>query len=246
MHRREPRRQLEDRHLELAGGERLRFAWAAPEPSSGERLPPLVLGLHYGWRRTMPPRHGRDFLRVFLEPTFAGSGAAIAAPYCPERSWDHPRSVAAVLGLLDDLLERETVDPEHVVLAGYSLGGMGAWYLGARYPERFAAGMAVAAAPVVQRAPDHEGSGLAAFLAQVERGEVPWHEGLARFPLHVVHSRDDELIPFAPVERAVQALRARGAAVRFYPLEGVGHYDSRRYVEALRPVVQQLLSGWRR
>lgn len=225
----------------LGDGGRLRYAFA-PAASPGSAAP-LVLGLHYGWPGEMPPRHARDFLRVFLEPTFAGHGVQIAAPYCPEASWHHPRSERAVLELLDHLVANPAVDPARVVLAGYSLGGMGTWYLGARYPDRFAGGMAVAAAPVLYRADDEAGSGLEAFLEQSARGVTAWHQGLRSFPLWVVHSRADELIPHAPVEKAVASVRRRGADVRFVTLDDVGHYDSRQYVAALRPYVARLLAG---
>lgn len=238
------RRHLEDRTLPLSGGGELRYAFAPPDPDATDA--PLVIGLHYGWEGAMPPRHARDYLRVFLEPTFAGHGAVLAAPYCPARSWHHPRSEAAVLELVDALVEELPVDPDRVVLAGYSLGGMGTWYLGARYPDRFAGGMAVAAAPVLYRKPEEEGSGLPNFLELAERGIVPWHDGLRDFRLFVVHSDADELIPHDPVARAVRSLERRGADLEFVTLPAVGHYDSREYVTALRPYVAELLDVRRR
>lgn len=235
------RRDLEDRRSSLDAGGQLRWAFApalGEPPASGH---PLVVGLHYGWEGTMPPRHGRDFLRVFLEPTFAGTGAVIAAPYCPQESWDEPRSVSAVLALLDHLLAEHPVDPDRVVLVGYSLGGMGTWYLGCRHPDRFLAGMTVAAVPVLYRREGREGSGLEEFLELADRGVFPWHDGLRAFPLTVVNSTADELMPYPAVERAIRSMRRRGGRVELIPLQDVGHYDSRDYVTALRPVVRELL-----
>lgn len=234
------RRHLEDRELPLPDGSVLRYALAPPRRDAVAA--PLVLGLHYGWKGEMPPRHGRDFLRVFLEPTFAGTGAVIAAPYCPELAWHHPRAADAVLRLLDHLLVQQPVDPERVILAGYSLGGMGTWYLGARHPDRFVAGMAVAAVPLLYRPEaEHRRAGIEHFLELSGRRVVPWHAGLEEFPLTVVNSRGDELMPFDLVERAVESLRRRGAPVELIALDDVGHYDSREYVEALRPVARRLL-----
>lgn len=241
MSRTSGRRHLQDRELPLPDGGTLRYALAPLEDASAA---PLVLGLHYGWEGEMPPRHGRDFLRVFLEPTFAGTGTVIAAPYCPGRTWHDPRSAEAVLRLLDHLLEEPSVDPDTVILAGYSLGGMGTWYLGSRHPERFRAGLAVAAVPLLYRpGSEHRRAGLEHFLELSRRRVVPWHEGLARLPMTVVNSRADELMPFDAVERAVRSLRRRGADVELIGLDGVGHYDSREYVEALRPVVRRLLGN---
>jgi pimeloyl-ACP methyl ester carboxylesterase len=237
-----PRRDLEDRTLPLPDGTTLRWA-LAPVPDGAPTPAPLVLGLHYGWRGEMPPRHGGDFLRVFLEPTFAGTGAVIVAPYCPALSWHDPRSADAVLRLLDHVLQEQPVDPQRVVLAGYSLGGMGTWYLGARHPDRFLAGMAVAAVPVLYGPGRTEGSGLEHFLELSRRRVVPWHAGLMRIPMYVVNSRSDELMPFDLVTAAMTSLRRRGARIELVTLEGVGHYDSREYVEALRPIARRVLAS---
>jgi pimeloyl-ACP methyl ester carboxylesterase len=202
---------------------------------------PLVVGLHYGWEGELPARHARDFTRVFLEPVVAGQDAVVVAPYCPARTWHHPRSEAGVLALRDAAVAGFNAAPDHVVLAGYSLGGMGTWYLGSRYPDRFAAGVAVAAVPVLYPENPDE-SGLARFKELVAQGVVGWRAELERFPMWVVNSRADELIPFAAVEKAVGQMQRRGGRIEFMPLDDVGHYDSRHYVEALRPLMADVLA----
>ena len=52
----------------------------------------------------------------------------------------------------------------------------------------------------------------------------------------------DELIPCEAVERAVVSMKRRDAQIEFRVLNDVGHYDSRHYVEALRPVVAEVLA----
>jgi hypothetical protein len=58
----------------------------------------------------------------------------------------------------------------------------------------------------------------------------------------VVNSRADELIPFAAVEKAVTSMQRRGGRIEFMPLDDVGHYDSRHYVETLRPLATEVLA----
>ena len=235
------RATITDHELAFDGGPPLRYVQIDPRADNDDRPLPLVLGLHYGWEGKMPPRHARDFMRVFLEPVFAGEEAILVAPYCPERTWHHPRSRAAVLALRQHALVDLGSPPEHVVLAGYSLGGMGTWFLGSRYPDRFAAGIAVAAVPVLHPE-DPQESGLGRFTELVAKGVVGWRSELERFPMWVVNSRADELIPFAAVETAVERMQRRGALIEFMPLDGVGHYDSREYVDALRPLVADVLA----
>jgi len=52
------------------------------------------------------------------------------------------------------------------------------------------------------------------------------------------------LIPFAQAEAAVAALAARGAPVRFLPLEQISHYDSVGYVPALQQGIRWVFEQW--
>jgi predicted esterase len=236
-----PRAEITDHEIDFDGGAPLRFVAIDPRPAGDTRSLPLVVGLHYGWKGDLPRRHARDFTRVFLEPVFAGQDAVIVAPYCPERTWHHPRSAAAVLALREHAVAALGAEPNHVVLAGYSLGGMGTWYLGPRHPDLFAAGIAVAAVPVLYPN-DPDESGLVRFTELAEQGIVAWRPELADFPIWVVNSRADELIPFAAVEEAVASMQRRGGRIEFLPLDDVGHYDSRHYVETLRPLAAAVLA----
>jgi len=235
------RATITNHQLSFDGGDDLRYARIDPRVEGDTRVLPLVIGLHYGWEGDMSPRHGSNFMRAFLEPVFARQDAVLVAPNCPERTWHHPRSEAAVLALRQQLITESGVAADHVVLAGYSLGGMGTWHLGARHPDCFAAGIAVAAVPMLNPE-DPDNPGLAPFTNLVARDGLGWREGLARFPLWVVNSRADELIPFGAVAWAVEQMQRRGGQIVFIPLDDVGHYDSRHYVEALRPLAAEVLA----
>ena len=235
------RATITDHELSFDDGENLHYARIDARGPGDERVLPLVIGLHYGWKGNLSPRHARNFIRAFLEPVFAGQDVVMVAPNCPERTWHHPRSEAAILALRQQVIEESGAAEDHVVLAGYSLGGMGTWYLGSRYPDRFAAGIAVAAVPVLQTE-DPDETGLGRFAELAAGGEVGWREELARFPLWVVNSRADELIPFSAVQESVERMRRRGGQIEFIALDEVGHYDSRDYVAALRPLAAEVLA----
>src|SRR5262245_18888646 len=49
-----------------------------------------------------------------------------------------------VLQMLDEVQRDYRVDPDRIYLAGWSMGGAGAWSIAARYPQRFAAILAIA------------------------------------------------------------------------------------------------------
>lgn len=78
----------------------------------------------------------------------------------------------------------------------------------------------------------------------MREGRVPWHEGLRRIPLFVVHSRADELISYEKVEQAVVDLRARGASIEFVTVEDLGHYEVMEYLDAVAMAVPWLQRLW--
>ena len=64
------------------------------------------------------------------------AACVVVAPQCPDYEvWDDAR----LLALLDRVGGELNVDPARVYLTGLSMGGFGAWSLGLRHPERFAA-----------------------------------------------------------------------------------------------------------
>ncbi len=45
----------------------------------------------------------------------------------------------AVVGILDEVIAQNPIDPARIYLTGLSMGGYGSWELAERMPERFAA-----------------------------------------------------------------------------------------------------------
>lgn len=230
--------------LDVGGDLPLRYALAVPEGGGAGDPAPLVIALHYGWQGRIPPRHFRDFLRVFAEPAFASLGAVIAAPQCPGTSWRQAGSERAVLALREHLLDSGVADSQRVLLTGFSLGGMGTWFLASHHPQSFPLAVPVAAVPVLQRGSEDR-SGLNEYLAAMDRGEPPiWHDGLANAHFFAVNSRADELIPFAAAEHGVRALQRRGADIELLALDDVGHYESARFAAAMDPVRTWVARAW--
>jgi predicted peptidase len=62
----------------------------------------------------------------------------VIAPQCPWNSW-WPELAEWLDQLLVERLSNLPIDSRRVYLTGLSMGGFGSWYLGALWPERFAA-----------------------------------------------------------------------------------------------------------
>lgn len=141
--------------------------------------------------RTTPPG-----LAVDASPLAAGF--YVLAPRT-HRRWA-PDSHGETLALLDEVLTAHPrIDPGRVVLTGISMGGAGAFSLGAVAPQRFAG-----VSPIC-------GYGDAAAVM-----------ALRRTPLLVIHGTNDAVIPESASAALVAALREAGnAEVTYERVTGV-------------------------
>ena len=233
--------EIRDQVLPLDDGTELRYAISIPRGPSDK---PLVLALHYGWQGELPPHYGRDFLNLLVAPAFRDLGAILIAPDCPEAHWTHPRSEQALLALIEDVRQNHDIDPERIIVTGFSVGAMGTWFMASRHPELFSAAIPIGGPPVLKTVPD-----AFAGLAEAERflsdRRVDWPSALNQTPILAIHSRADELVSFKLIDRAVSTLRASGGRIELIELEGVGHFETQRYVEDLARAVPWLREVWR-
>jgi predicted peptidase len=197
------------------------YAISIPRNYDAGRPAPLVLVLHSGGERMR--YYGSAFMRLLVEPALGEMRAIMVAPDCPTNSWTDAAAEDAVMELITDILGRYNLDRSRVLVTGFSLGGRGTWFMSSRHPDLFTAAIPMASAP----------------------GDIPV-ERLATMPTYVIHSRDDEVSPFANEEGVVKQLTAMGRPIRFQPLYGLGHYEMYRYVDALKGAGRWIADQWRR
>ncbi|MFL5357977.1 alpha/beta fold hydrolase [Archangium sp.] len=128
--------------------------------------------------------------------------AVLVLPQCPpEREWSGDVADFALEALERTLVEYGG-DSNRVYLAGQSMGARGVVQLAARYPERFAAVVAVSG-----RYPDHSVT-----------------EKLKGLPLWMWHGDADTVVPVAESRALLELLKAAGSrSVRYTELPGLGH-----------------------
>ena len=197
------------------------YAISIPKNYDPQRPAPLVLVLHSGGERMR--YYGSAFMRLLVEPALGDLRAIMVAPDCPTNSWTDAAAEDAVMALLEDVIAHYNIDRRRVLVTGFSLGGRGTWFMSSRHADVFTAAIPMASAP----------------------GDLPV-DRLATIPTYVIHSRDDEVSPFAADERVVKQLTAMGRPVRFQPLYGLGHYEMYRYVDALKGAGRWVADQWRR
>jgi predicted peptidase len=199
--------------------QRILYGLSVPPGYDAAAPRPLVLALHPGGERT--PYYGLLFLGTVVSPALRDLGAIIVAPDCPTRAWSDPGAETAVLELVRQIRKEYAVDSRRILVTGFSLGGRGTWFMSARHPDVFTAAIPIAGSS----------------------GEEPL-DRLGKIPTYVIHSRDDEVVPFAPDERVTLELEKLGRPVRFEALAGVSHYNMGAYVPALTRAGRWVRERW--
>jgi predicted peptidase len=209
---------MQIREQTLQPGNR-RYTIALPEDHPVDQPAPLILALHFAGHGS--PFYGKLLLTELVEPALRELGAIIVAPDCTGPDWIHPQSEADVLELLDHIQETHNPDPKRILITGYSMGGIGTWYLASRHQERFSGALIMAGLP----------------LSDIT--DIHW-----RIPLSIIQSRNDELMPLQPTEKAVEQLKSKGVSVELVVLDGVAHFETYRYTEPLRAATPWIKQTW--
>jgi predicted peptidase len=194
------------------------YGLAIPRSYDPGRPRPLVVSLHPGGERT--PYYGDQFMRRIFLPGLSALDPIIVAPDCPTRAWADPAAEQAVMALIDNVTAEYAIDRGRILVTGFSLGGSGTWFMSSRQADRFTAAIVMAG-----------------------RTEEPI-ERLAKIPTYVIHSRDDQVVPFSQAEQRATALEQMGRVVKFEALQGPGHYDLSGYVGALQRAAHWVAEQW--
>jgi predicted peptidase len=206
-------------HEQLLPPSGRRYAISIPEKYDGSQPTPLVVALH--WGGPVAPYTGKWLLLGLVEPALRELDALLVAPDRTLEDWANPQSETETLELLDFIKQHYNIDARRVLLTGYSLGGIGTWYMAARNQDLFAAALVVSATPL----PETSG--------------IDW-----RIPLYVIHSRQDQIFPLEPLEETIQALKARDISIEFVTVDGITHFETERFVQPLRAAVPWITGVW--
>lgn len=181
---------------------------------------PLILFLHGAGER------GRDGVLQ----TQVGLGTAIRRhverfpavilfPQVPAgRYWSRPDMADMVMACLEQTCLSEHIDLRRLYLVGNSMGGTGVWYLGARYPDTFAALVPVCGGVNFPAAASGDPASEENRLIYLARAEV-----IAATPVWVFHGDDDPIVPVGFSQGMVNAMASAGQTCRYTEYPGHGH-----------------------
>ena len=115
---------------------------------------------------------------------------------------------------------RYAIDKKKVIVTGYSMGGSGAWSFAQKFPQRFSGAIPVAARP--------------------PESAAGW-----KVPVFAVHSRDDQVAPYAPEAARIAELQKAGVNAKLISLTGITHYETGRFRDAVRQSIPWLREVWK-
>lgn len=196
-----------------------RYTIYIPDDLPEDNEPSLIILLH--WKEPMYPFKGLEILSGLGVPAFGDLGSIIVSPDCPADRWDDPVSEAYVMELHRWLVDQYGITKNRTLLAGYSFGGIGTWYIASRNQNEFAGALPISAKPLE------------------EAIKVDWS-----IPIYVIHGREDEIFPVEDAMKAVELLRKRGASVDFTIVEGTTHFETYGFIEPLKDTVPWIRRIW--
>jgi predicted peptidase len=123
----------------------------------------------------------------------------ILSPQCPAgQLWT---GADPLMSLVDEVMLEHRIDPKRVYLTGLSMGGGGAWFLGSKHADRFAA-------VVPMCGPTQP---------------ALWAKGLQKMPIWCFHGEKDNVVPLKRSKDMVKALKKVGNKPKFTIVKGKGH-----------------------
>lgn len=205
----------------------LPFRFLLPAKKDPTQKYPLIIFLHGAFEKGTDNERqleigGHFFLRDSIRENYP---AFVLFPQCPETDswayfenrmdfttgmatdWNFPFAkkptvvTGALQKLMDSLLQKNNIDRSRIYIAGLSQGGMGVLDMVARYPDLFAAGLAIC------------GAGEPA-TAKLFAGKVA---------LWLFHGSSDEVVPVSFSQDYAKRLKRYGAVVKYSEYAGVGH-----------------------
>lgn len=164
---------------------------------------PLVIAMPYAGE---PAASARQYFEILARPGLADLGAIVVVPVDFAGTWTSFVPVETVASFVEAAVEAWPVDPDRVVVTGYSNGGNGAWSQATDHPDLFSA-----AIPMASFAPRTPPTAL---------------------PLYIIHGEDDELFSVERARAAAEAAEQAGVLVEI-ETPPFAHFEAGRYVETL-------------
>jgi len=182
----------------------------------GDGTQALILVLPYGGEPT--GFYGRPLIEQLIGPGLAELDAVMVAPVSLGSDWRREDNERAVLALFEMIERTYNTDRARRVITGYSMGGIGTWYLIERHPQYFSAAIPI--------------SGYAGMVSGCTT------------PVYALHSTSDSIFGLAGLQDLIETLTKAGCNARLETIEGVDHYNVPAFAVPLKNTVPWVREVW--
>lgn len=173
------------------------YVCSLPATYSDEHPWPLIIYLHGSGERGAAPEPLLPLGRRLAKLSDSWLSGVVIMPQCLPGHWWVADDIDE---FIRNVQNRYSIDGDRVYLVGYSMGATGAWSTVAKYPNRFAALIAIAG-----------GGGTASG------------KELATVPSWAFHGELDEIVAAAGTIETVDAIRQAGGQPKITIYPGKGH-----------------------
>jgi pimeloyl-ACP methyl ester carboxylesterase len=144
------------------------------------------------------------------------------------------------LEVLDIAEKRFSPDPAHIYLTGHSMGGHGTWFLGATYPDKWAAIGACSGYPTLKEygsadglIPDSSGDPLEQVLFRADnQSDVPkLAYNYKPFGVYILHGDSDKTVPVKYARQMRQLLGTFHPDFSYHEVPGADHWYGNQSVD---------------
>jgi predicted peptidase len=207
-------------------GKRYNYRLYVPADRNPAEKIPVMLYLHGSNRRGKDNRSQlEDLADVIKEypPPFI-----MVFPQCPEGTFWAGPAMQQALAALEQTVKEFNGDENRLYLAGFSMGGFGAWQAAVTYPNKFAAVVPVAGGilPLGQPSEEDKAQLSPAVRTAIEQPDIykAYAAAIGNTPVWVFHGEKDEAVPVEGARKMVETLKAAGNPnVKYTEFENVGH-----------------------
>jgi predicted peptidase len=209
-------------------GETFKYRIYVPKDRDPIAKIPVMLYLHGSGARGDDNREQIGILAELAHESPEKFPFAIVFPQCPMGTSWTAAQIEKALAALDKTVAEVNGDEKRLYLAGYSMGGFGAWHTAIANPSKFAAMISIAGGVEAMGVVSTDDRFL--LSPQVRAAETSgdvyraYGEALKNMPIWIIHGDKDDSVPVEQSRKLAAALKTAGAKdINYVELPNSGH-----------------------
>jgi predicted peptidase len=210
-------------------GQRFQYRVFLPKERDPDKRLPVMLYLHGSGARGDDNIAQIDGFKWSIEPIKSKFDFIAVLPQCRRDTfWASSEMANYAMAALDSAIAEFNGDPQRIYLAGFSLGGYGAWQIAAANPGKFAAIVPIAGGVVGERPIEpRDRAAIIPAVGTMLDSDEPYAavaKAIGQTSVWAFHGSADEAVPVEFSRKIVEALKNNGNAnVRYTEYENDGH-----------------------